>query len=156
MQLRLRPPKGPGELAIAPLGPLGTPLPFLTRSRGCVLRKIRFCQASFWWSEGDGVVPTERTRLVEIKCLGQGLGEAPKGACGRQAGLRREVTPGAAFADLVRRPRILHKRKIRELQSMVPEFVLESAGAGGAGHSPSAMPTINPQETLADSKTLAA
>ena len=59
MQQRLQPPKGPGELAIAPLGPLGTPLPFLTRSCGSVLRKIRSCQASFWWSEGDGVTPTE-------------------------------------------------------------------------------------------------
>ena len=54
-----RPPKGPGELAIAPLGPLGSPLPFPTRSRGSVLRRIRSCQASFWWSEGDEAPPTE-------------------------------------------------------------------------------------------------
>ena len=35
------------------------PLPFLTRSRGCVLRRIRSYPASFWWSEGDRAVPTE-------------------------------------------------------------------------------------------------
>ena len=97
MQLRLRPPKGPGELAMPVFMPalrgLGDskwnrarPLPFLTRSCGSVLRKIRSCRASSWWSEGDGVVPTGRTRLVEMKCLKRGVGEAPKGACGRQAG----------------------------------------------------------------------
>ena len=35
------------------------PLPFLTRSGGCVLRRIRSYPASFWWSEGDWAVPTE-------------------------------------------------------------------------------------------------
>ena len=35
------------------------PLPFLARSRGCVLRRIRSCRASFWWSEGDLARPTE-------------------------------------------------------------------------------------------------
>ena len=34
-------------------------LPLQTRSRGSVLRWIRSCQASFWWSERDKVIPTE-------------------------------------------------------------------------------------------------
>ena len=48
------------------------------------------------------MVPTERTRLVEMKCLERGVSEAPKGACGRQAGVRREAgTSGFVPVTLV-------------------------------------------------------
>ena len=110
------------------------PVPLQTRSRGCVLRRIRSCQASSWGSEGDGVVSTGRTRLVEMKCLERGVGEAPKGACGRQAGVRREAgTSGLVPVTLA---------------GHMPEFSANGASGASPSGGESATPIINPQSIL--------
>ena len=100
MQLRLRPPKGPGELAMPVFMPalrgLGDskwnrarPLPFLTRSCGSVLRRIRSCQASSW-----GV---RRRRGGSNWANEISRDEVPRARCGRSAERRlREAGGGAA------------------------------------------------------------
>ena len=80
------------------------------------------------------MVPTGRTRLVEMKCLERGVSEAPKGACGRQAGVRREAgTSGLVPVTLA---------------GHMPEFSANGASGASPSGGESATPIINPQSIL--------